>query len=95
MNKEDNETLKQFKKNYDELMQDEKYQKYTSLMEFYHKKIKNLQHELEEKENIIDETIDYINKTTTFFINGEPKQLKDEISGKALLEILERGKNGK
>ena len=60
MNKEDNETLKQFQKNYDELMQDEKYQKYASLMEFYHKKIKNLQYQLRKKNKIIADAIDYI-----------------------------------
>ena len=57
MNKEDNETLKYFKKVYDELIEDEKYQKYSSLMNFYHKKIESLQHQLEEKDKIIDEIL--------------------------------------
>ncbi len=93
MNEEDNETLKYFKKVYDELMQDEKYQKYASLMDFYHKKVEDLQYQLEEKDKVIDEAIEYLIKwgkqpdADLYYCINEHKEYTE------LLEILERGKN--
>ncbi len=60
MNKEDNEALKYFKKIYVELMQDEKYQKYSSVLKYYHERIIDLKHQLEEKDKIIDEAIEIL-----------------------------------
>ena len=40
-------------------------------------------------QNKIDKAIKYINNTTTFCVNGEIKNLKDEIIGIKLLTILQ------
>lgn len=63
-------------------------QDYKHMIIDYLKKYKILQHQLEEKQKIIDEAIDYINK-----------QIKDDYYCRKssdlinkLLEILERGK---
>ena len=88
MNKEDNETLKQFLKNYDKLMQDEKYQKYTSIMQFYHIRIKDLKHCLEEKQKIIDDAINLVKH----MIKELDKRDMLHPAETELLEILERGK---
>ena len=87
MNEEDNKTLEYFKKVYDELIQDEKYQKYASLMDFYHKKIEDLQHQIEEKDKNIDEAIELTKKWKT----STACELDDYKFGIDLLEILERG----
>ena len=99
MNKEDNETLKYFKKVYDELMQDEKYQKYSSVLKYYHERIIDLKNQLKEKDKIIEEKnkcLLEIAKEEINFINylkSKGMNFDDESWVNELEEILERGKN--
>ena len=55
--------------------------------------IEDLQHQIEEKDKVIDEVIDYI-KNTTFSCEDEDIHLNELFNTDELLKILERGKNG-
>ena len=65
-----------------------------------------LQHQLEEKNKVIDEAIDYIKNTKNYVFDAKRSKITGElivnnkietnaINKIKLLEILERGKNGK
>ena len=75
MIKEDNETLKYFKKVY-ELMQDEKYQRYFSILKYYHERIIDLNNQLKEKEiveyraDIVDIKSKVKNKELKFYLHN-------------------------
>ena len=66
-----------------------------SSMNFYHKRIENLQHQLEEKDKIIDEIEKYCKNEdedwgNDSYING--KNEENKTVKKDILKILERGK---